>query len=103
MKPPTEKPEKEMTHAHELREITELLIKHHGLNDGIFDLAVEFIYAIGPVGMDANIRMPGGIFGVKRIGLMPSDEKSISSVDAAVVNPAKKKRPVKKISSEVPA
>lgn len=99
MSNPIEKPENGLLHPHDLREITELLIQHHGLSEGIFDLGVEFVYAIGPVGVGSEkTKMPGGIFGIKRIGLVTTDAANPAAVDAAIVNPVNppKKRARKK-------
>lgn len=89
MAQPTNNPENELLHHHELREITELLIKHHGLTEGIFDLGIEFAFAIGPVRIGPEPQMPGGIFGIKKIGLVTADAGKPTSVDAAAVNPKK--------------
>ena len=74
--------------SHELREITELLVKHHGLHEGLYDLALEFQIAVGAVGPDPASIIPGAMFGVRRIGIMKTERAGISTVDAAQVNPS---------------
>jgi len=86
---------------YELKEITELLVKHHGLHEGLFDLAFEFQVAIGGVGSDPKSILPGAMIGIRRMGLTTAIKEGIATVDAAVVNPFKKnqaaaKKPPKK-------
>jgi hypothetical protein len=87
---------------HELREITEILIKHHGLHEGLYDLALEFGLAIGAVGPNPAEVLPGVMIGVKHIGIVKTDKTGHATADAAAVNPlpsankhAAKKAPVK--------
>lgn len=88
-------------HPHELREINEILIKHHGLNEGLFELGIEFQFAIGPIGFEPNKSMPGGIFGVKSIGLVKTDKIGPNTVDAADINPVVSlKKRIKKPNEE---
>lgn len=86
--------------SHELREITELLVKHHGLHEGLYDLAIEFQIAVGAVGPDPASIVPGAMFGVRRIGIMQTEKAGISTVDAAEVNPSSS---VKKVAAKKPA
>lgn len=79
----------EIVAQHELREITELLVKHHGLHEGLFDLALEFQIIVGAVGPDPSSIFPGAMFGIKRIGITKSAQSGASTVDAAEVNPLK--------------
>ena len=74
---------------HELREITELLVKHHGLHEGLYDLAFEFQIAVGAVGTNPATILPGAMFGIKGIGIMKAEKEGLSTVDAAKVNPSK--------------
>ena len=73
--------------SHDLREITELLVKHHGLHKGLYDLALEFQIAVGAVGSDPSSIFPGAMIGVRRIGLVNTDKEGPSTVNAAEVNP----------------
>jgi len=77
-------------------EITTVLIKHYGLNEGYFDLSIEFNIGIGAVGPNPDALLPGGMFGVSRIGLVRSKNAGPLSIDAAKVNP--KKRQTKRTS-----
>lgn len=103
MQQPNTNPQgQELVGMHELREITELLVKHQGLHEGLFDLAIEFQIAVGAVGPDPSSIVPGAMFGVKRIGLMKTIKTGISTVDAAEINPlgAAKKVAAKKRSGK---
>lgn len=79
-----------------LLEVTELLVKHQGLHEGIYNLSFEFQLAFGAVGPTPEQACPGAMLGISRMGLSKVDKKNIHSVDAAIVNPAKKTvKPVK--------
>lgn len=71
-----------------LRELTEVLIKHHGLHTGWYDLLTEFQIGSGAVGPDPHHLSPGIMIGIGRIGLMPVSSPNPNSMDAAIVNPA---------------
>jgi hypothetical protein len=88
--------------SHELREITEILVKHHGLHDGLYDLALEFQIAVGAVGPDPSSIIPGAMFGVRRIGIVKTVKPGMSTVNAAEVNPRSvaKKVAAKKTTSK---
>ena len=83
--------------SYELREITELLVKHQGLHEGLYDLAIEFQISVGAVGPDPASIVPGAIFGIKRIGIMKTEKAGLSTVDAAKVKPSSQ---AKKVASK---
>ena len=98
--PRTTKPQAlEIVASHELREITELLVKHHGLHEGLYDLTVEFQFAVGAVSPDQKLILPGVMLGVSRIGIMKTEKTGAATVDAAEVNPFS---PAKKITAKKP-
>jgi len=72
---------------HELREITEILVRHHGLHEGLYDLLLEFQIGIGPAGPDPSSVVPSAMVGVKRIGLTKTTKPGASTVNAAEINP----------------
>ncbi|WP_297484401.1 hypothetical protein [Ferrovum sp.] len=90
--------------SHELREITELLIKHHDLHNGLYDLSLEFRINIGAVGAVGAVGqassspsvIPGITVGISRIGIINAEKVGPSTVDAAKVNPQKKISPTSK-------
>ncbi|MDZ4251930.1 MAG: hypothetical protein U1A72_05080 [Sulfuritalea sp.] len=75
-----------------MRDLAGVLVKHYDLHEGHFDLLVEFQIGMGAVGPDPSALTPGAMIGVSRIGLMPSRADGPTTVDAAIVNPAKKSR-----------
>lgn len=75
-----------------MRDLAGVLIRHYGIHEGHFDLLVEFQIGMGAVGPDPTALSPGAMIGVSRIGLMPSKADGPTTVDAAIVNPAKKSR-----------
>lgn len=98
MQQPNIKPQN-LVGSHELREITELLVKHHGLHEGLYDLALEFQIAVGAVGPDSSSIAPGAMIGVRRIGLINTDKEGPSTINAAEVNPAVTKKVAAKKST----
>jgi hypothetical protein len=75
-----------------MRDLAGVLVKHYGIHEGLFDLLVEFQIGAGAVGPDPTALTPGAMIGVSRVGLMPSKVEGPTTVDAAIVNPAKKPR-----------
>jgi len=77
-----------------LTELTEILVKHQELHEGLYNLSLEFQLAFGAVGPKPELIYPGAMIGVSRIGLSKTEEEkaNIHTVDASKVNPAPKKR-----------
>jgi hypothetical protein len=75
-----------------LRDITELLIKHYGFNEGKFELLIEFQIGTGMTSPIPGQPFLGAFVGVSKIGLVPAAIESPNAVDAAVVNPIKQKK-----------
>ena len=69
-----------------------VLIKHYDLHEGLYDLMMEYRIGMGGVGPDPASLTPGVMLGAYRVGLIPSINKSPTTIDAATVNPAKKTR-----------
>jgi hypothetical protein len=69
------------------KEVVEALIKKHGLNEGLWMLAVNFglqATNIGPT--DADLK-PAAIVGLLGIALQRADKETNLTVNAAYVNP----------------
>jgi hypothetical protein len=81
-----------------LIEVTEILIKHQGLHEGLYNLSLQFQIAVGAVGPSPELITPGAMLGVSRIGLAKTEKEKANpqTVDAAEVNPAPKKKNKKK-------
>jgi hypothetical protein len=74
----------------ELHDLAELLVKHHDLHEGLYDLAFEFQIAVGAIGPSPESVLPGAMIGIKGVGLMKAEKNGPQTVDAAKVNPVKK-------------
>lgn len=75
-----------------LQDLATVLIKHYGLHEGCYDLMIEFQIGVGAVGPAPEALSPGVMIGVSKVGLIPSKSTGPATVDAAIVNPAKKSR-----------
>jgi hypothetical protein len=74
------------------KQVTELLVRHHDLHEGKFDLLIEFRLTIGAIGTSPTEALPGVAVGIAKLGLARALQPGASTVDASVVNPLKKKR-----------
>lgn len=73
-----------------LREMTEVLIKHYGLREGLYELLVEFQVGMGVVGPTPQTALPGATVGLSKLGLIQVLVAGDNTLDAAIVNPHKK-------------
>lgn len=73
-----------------LRELAEVLVKHYGIHEGNYDLALEFQIGVGQVGPEPESQLPGAMISISRIGLIQATDIRATTVDAAEVNPQKK-------------
>ena len=78
-----------------LKELAKLLVIHHGLHEGIYDLAIGFQIAVGAVGPTKETQTPGAMIGVSNVGLVRTEIEGPNTVDAAKVNPMKRTRKAK--------
>ncbi len=89
-------PPTESTLNVDIHDLTKILIRHFDLHEGRYQLTLGFRIGIGAVGGEpgTNAPVPGAMIGVEGIGLgkVIDDAVGPNIVDAAVVNPAKKKR-----------
>jgi len=75
-----------------LLELTEILVKHQNLHEGLYNLSFAFQIAVGAVGPSPELICPGAMIGVSRIGLAKTETANIHTVDAAEFNPLPKRR-----------
>lgn len=75
-----------------LRELAEILIRHKGVHDGIYEVSVHFQVAVGAVGPSESTVLPGAMIGVSGLGLVPAMAPGPNTVDAAIANPLPKKK-----------
>jgi hypothetical protein len=88
---PTDSIKEKNNYLHSIKDLTEILIKHHDIHEGFYDLAYEVNIAVGSIPMPEGIAFPGAAVGFSRIGIKPTDAMGSHSVDAATVNPKPKK------------
>jgi len=81
-----------------LRELTEMLVRHKGLNEGSYDLSIEFMIGTGQFSPtpDKMQALPGVAVSISKIGLVETKNPGSYTVDAAACNPAKKRTPKNK-------
>lgn len=72
------------------KDLTAVLIKHYDLHEGVFDLSIEFCIGTGISGPSPESMYPTAMIGVSTFSLILTEIETPFSVDAAVVNPAKK-------------
>ncbi len=69
------------------KEIAEVLLKHHGIHEGIWGVYIKFGIKGANIGASDSDLMPSAIVPVLEIGLQKVDKENNLSVDAARVNP----------------
>lgn len=81
------------------KDLVSVLTKHFGLEEGGYELGIEFQIGVGPVGPTSEELVPGVVLGVKSIGLSRREKDVTSSSNPAEPsneNQASKKRRSKK-------
>jgi hypothetical protein len=74
-----------------LAEVAAILIQHHQIHEGRYELGISFRIGVGTVpGPEGSLPAPGAFMGVEGMSLTlaPPGIESPNIVDAAVVNPA---------------
>jgi len=66
-----------------LRELTEVLIRHYGLKEGKYGLNVEFHVGAGMFGPSEDKRGPGFGIGMGRVGLIEAPIDGPYTIDAS--------------------
>jgi len=76
-----------------LIEMTEILIKHKKIHEGLYNISIEYKIAVGTVG-PAEEKLPGTMIGVSGVGITKTEEENTNThtVDAAKVNPVPRKK-----------
>jgi hypothetical protein len=75
-------------------EIVEILLKHQGIHEGTWSLAFQLGFSAGAFPISPAEATPGGAVLIQQVGLQRTQpiqpgQVSVTSVDAAKVNPAK--------------
>ena len=69
----------------QLKELTSILIKHHGVKEGVYEASINFAITVGGVnGPDGSI-VPGVAAGIVGIGLIPSNKENPNAIDASTI------------------
>lgn len=100
--PPTEQP----NHLITLAELATILIRHHQIHEGLYEIGISFRIGVGTVpGPEGSIPAPGAFMGVEGMSLTPAPPgtEGPNIVDAAVVNPAPTATQTKVKSRKKPA
>lgn len=80
----------------EYKEITELLIKHQGLHEGLWSLTIQFGFQAANINVKTEedeskeVLVPGVIIPLMKMGIQKNDKPNPFTVDAAEVNPPPK-------------
>jgi hypothetical protein len=72
----------------DFKEVAELLVKKHGIHDGLWTIYVEFGIGAANVGPSPQELRPAAIIPVVKFGIQRVNESTNLTVDAAAVNPA---------------
>ena len=81
-----------LTHA----EVAEALIRYSDIHEGLWAIYAEFGLAAGNIGPDPKDVNPAAIVPLVKLGLQKVSEPNNLTVDAATVNPVKKRSSSKK-------
>ena len=76
-----------------IRQLTELLVRHLDLHDGLYDLMTHFSIGTDPVGPSLNELSPGLMVGLTGVGLIKVTTAGPNSVDASQINPSQPPAP----------
>jgi hypothetical protein len=70
-----------------LRELGELLVRHHGLREGIYEVTVEFNLGVGAFGPSSSELLPTAFASLNRVGLrrVADDRSGPGLIDAAAL------------------
>lgn len=69
------------------KEVVEALIKHQKLDEGIWQLYIEFGIAAANVTSGPEDVSPSAIVPIKKIGLLRVDKEGPLAIDASKINP----------------
>ncbi len=72
-----------------LREVGVLMLKHYGLHEGLWDVALHINVSIGHMSLAPNNTAPGAMFTVPAVVLAPASVIGPLTLNAAEINPAK--------------
>jgi len=82
------------------KELATLLVKDRGLHSGFWGIYVKFAIQAINLGQTAADLLPAAVIPVLEIGLQKFDKETNLSVNAAEVNPLKRKETKKKLKTK---
>lgn len=71
-----------------IKELTAALVKHYELREGLYDLYLEYQFAVGNFGPSASQVVPSAVVGLSKLGVTKVTQLGPLTVDASEVNPA---------------
>ena len=75
------------------RELTEVLIREMGIHNGHWGIYVEFgVYGVNFQARESEAYDPAAVVPVKQIGIQRYEKSNDMTVDAAKVNPLKRRK-----------
>jgi hypothetical protein len=83
-------------------EVLELLLKHRGIHEGIWSIALELQFGALNAGSEDSV-LPAGLVGISKIGIAESKVLNSISLDASIVNPKKTRKKLTKPKAKKPA
>lgn len=85
----------EQPHSLNLKSLTEVVIRHFNLHEGVYQLNIGFKIGVGGFALEGGpdaVPLPGAMVGIEGVSLarIPPGVNAPNAVDAAKVNPASK-------------
>ena len=68
-----------------LKDICEILVRHFGYTEGLWDMSIEMSFALGAVGPSPDKVLPGAMLGISRIGISRAKMAGPHTVDASKI------------------
>ena len=70
-----------------IKDLTAALVRHYGLHEGLYDLYLEYQFAVGNFGPSATQVVPSTVLGLTKLGVTRVTQTGPLTVDASEVNP----------------
>ena len=68
-----------------LRELGQVLVKHFGHTEGLWDVAFEFRLGVGAFGPSPEHVLPSAMMGISKVGIQRADKTGPHTIDAAAL------------------
>lgn len=69
-----------------IKELTAALVRHYKLHEGLYDLFLEYQFALGNFGPNPDQVVPSAVIGLSKLGITRVSQSGPLTVDASVVN-----------------